>query len=389
MSDENRVLLKLIEQVYAAGLDATQWPLFLESFAEAFQGKQATFFSHDLRNQQASIHAYARIDDAFVASYIDHYAATNIFVEKTQSVAEGVFIPTEALVDKKTYEQSEFYNDWVKPQGCLEFATTNILRNQTVLTGVTVLRGKRPFDAAEIVQWRHLVPHLQRAIQVHRQLYSAHLVRSGALEALDRLAVGLILTGEGANVVFCNRVAQRIMEANPNLQVRANRLCGETLSATSLIQQAIRAAAQTGSGRGTSPGAVLAVSSRTAPPLSVLVSPLQASGPFAGVISGQGAIVLVADPTRKRSTQRNELSQMFGLTRGEARLLTGLVDGLSLAEYAETAGVTVLTARSQIKAIFTKTGVRRQSELMRLVLTDSILARPVDEDDRHPETRRH
>ena len=65
--------------------------------------------------------------------------------------------------------------------------------------------------------------------------------------------------------------------------------------------------------------------------------------------------------------------------------MRGLVDGLSLTEYAETAGVTVQTARSQIKAIFAKTGVRRQSELMRLVLTDPILARPIQEDGKNPE----
>ena len=385
MSDENRVLLKLIEQVYAAALDPTQWPIFLDNFAEAFRGEQATFFSHDLRNLQASFHACARIDEAFVRSYIDHYATTNIFVEKSRSVAEGVFISTEALVDRKTYEQCEFYNDWVKPQGCLEFATTNILRDSSMLTGVTVLRGKRPFEPKEAEQWGHLVPHLQRAIQVHRQLFSAQLVSTGTLEALDRLAVGAILTGKEANVLFCNRVAQRIMGANSNIQVRGGRLCGETLSATSLIQQTIRTAALTGAGTGTHPGAVLAVSSRSAPPLSLLVSPLHTSGPFAGVISGQGAMVLVADPTRKRSAQKDELSQIFGLTQAEARLLTGLVGGLSLAEYAETAGVSVQTARSQIKAIFAKTGVRRQSELMRLVLTDPILARPLREDGKYPE----
>ena len=62
----NRVLLGLIEQVYAAALDPAQWPTFLDNFAEAFRGEQATFFSHDLRDLHASFHACARIDEAFI-----------------------------------------------------------------------------------------------------------------------------------------------------------------------------------------------------------------------------------------------------------------------------------------------------------------------------------
>ncbi|MFX4770392.1 helix-turn-helix transcriptional regulator, partial [Acinetobacter baumannii] len=79
------------------------------------------------------------------------------------------------------------------------------------------------------------------------------------------------------------------------------------------------------------------------------------------------------------------MAQVLGLTQAEARLLKGLVEGLSLAEYAATAELSVLTVRSQMKAVFAKTGARRQSELMRLVLTSSILARPLQSNDTRPD----
>jgi DNA-binding CsgD family transcriptional regulator len=42
------------------------------------------------------------------------------------------------------------------------------------------------------------------------------------------------------------------------------------------------------------------------------------------------------------------------------------MEGGDIASYAGLAGVTAATVRSQLKSIFAKTGVRRQSALVRL-----------------------
>lgn len=55
----------------------------------------------------------------------------------------------------------------------------------------------------------------------------------------------------------------------------------------------------------------------------------------------------------------------FGLTPAEARLAVRLKDGLSISESAELLGVSVNTARNQLRSIFQKIGVNRQSELVR------------------------
>ena len=62
------------------------------------------------------------------------------------------------------------------------------------------------------------------------------------------------------------------------------------------------------------------------------------------------------------------MGELFGLTATEARLAIRLADGLSLREAAELMEVTESTVRTYSKRIFGKTGVSRQSELVRLVL---------------------
>ncbi|HYL91424.1 MAG TPA: hypothetical protein VEU32_21925 [Burkholderiales bacterium] len=61
------------------------------------------------------------------------------------------------------------------------------------------------------------------------------------------------------------------------------------------------------------------------------------------------------------------LGALFRLSRAEARLAIGLLKGLSAAECAEQSGVGVATIRSQLHSIFSKTGVRRQAQLVALL----------------------
>jgi DNA-binding CsgD family transcriptional regulator len=62
------------------------------------------------------------------------------------------------------------------------------------------------------------------------------------------------------------------------------------------------------------------------------------------------------------------LRSLFGLTGAESALVLLLVEGLTLDEAAARQGVSRHTARSQLRSIFAKTGVTRQTELLRLVL---------------------
>jgi DNA-binding CsgD family transcriptional regulator len=56
----------------------------------------------------------------------------------------------------------------------------------------------------------------------------------------------------------------------------------------------------------------------------------------------------------------------FNLTPAETRVLSNLLGGRTLAETAATLGIAATTAKSHLENIFTKTGVARQADLMRL-----------------------
>jgi DNA-binding CsgD family transcriptional regulator len=104
-------------------------------------------------------------------------------------------------------------------------------------------------------------------------------------------------------------------------------------------------------------------------PLSVVVLPYRALAYAETVIEqGSRAIVLLYDPDRSRTDPPGILRELYRLSDAEARVSWRLANGEALEEIAAAEGASRETVRSQLKRIFAKTGTRRQSELVRLIL---------------------
>jgi DNA-binding CsgD family transcriptional regulator len=87
-----------------------------------------------------------------------------------------------------------------------------------------------------------------------------------------------------------------------------------------------------------------------------------------------GALLIFLDIRDSGELDRDLLQRVFGLTRAEASLAQWLARGCSLQETAEKRGVSVGTARMQLKSILAKTHTRRQAELIRLLARLSLLS---------------
>jgi len=75
-------------------------------------------------------------------------------------------------------------------------------------------------------------------------------------------------------------------------------------------------------------------------------------------LTGQGRLDLAA-----------QLRQRYRLTLQEARVAVLVANGYRAKEIAATLGVSIFTIRAHLRAIFFRTGTRRQAALVRAVLT--------------------
>jgi DNA-binding CsgD family transcriptional regulator len=77
-------------------------------------------------------------------------------------------------------------------------------------------------------------------------------------------------------------------------------------------------------------------------------------------------VLFIIDPDERTALDTRALRQLFRLTPAEIQLSIALVNGKSVEEYADEAAISLNTARTHAKRIYSKTGVRRQSELVRI-----------------------
>jgi DNA-binding CsgD family transcriptional regulator len=79
-------------------------------------------------------------------------------------------------------------------------------------------------------------------------------------------------------------------------------------------------------------------------------------------------VVNVVDPSEEVLISAVTLQKVFDLTPAESKISIALASGSSPQEIAVNNKVSIGTVRNQIKSIYSKIGVKRQSELVRVVL---------------------
>lgn len=96
------------------------------------------------------------------------------------------------------------------------------------------------------------------------------------------------------------------------------------------------------------------------------------------------AVAIVFPAVEETGRLWASIRESFGLTAAEVRLAARLRDGRALKEAAEELDVSVHTVRNQLRAIFDKMGLKRQSDLVRALTELSAVASAIETQGRGP-----
>ena len=99
---------------------------------------------------------------------------------------------------------------------------------------------------------------------------------------------------------------------------------------------------------------------------SALIRPINNQG-FGVTETTPELLLLIRDFNRRQIPSPALLIDVFGVTPAEARLILKLMEGLSLTAAAQTLGISRNTARTQLSAVFSKTQLNSQTQLVKLV----------------------
>lgn len=205
--------------------------------------------------------------------------------------------------------------------------------------------------------------HLIRATEIYARMATLRRDRLTYASALDTAGMGVILIDETGRILDKSDRAHRLLSA-PSSPVRQ---VGERLSFGEAGRKAF-----------TSVLCTLEDDSRTAATMLARDD----GGGRVGLLVRKAAnsvadqfensptyIVYLSDQANpSQPALAPLLPSLLEITHVEARLVAALCEGLSLDEAATRLGVTLTTARTYCKRVLAKTGVSRQTDLVRLAL---------------------
>lgn len=370
MSNSAETTLKLAGIAYDAALDESKWSSFLESFASAVGGSSALLRSNDMLNRSASFNASVGYDDAWQAAYCNHYVKGDYYNYVMDQYAPGKIFLSDQL-DQNELRKTEYYNDYLRPQDKMHSFGANLLRegDDTLVLGFQ--RGKRAGAFGEEASrlMSSLIPHLIRAVQVHRKIHTVTVEKDQAQGALDQMRMGVILTNRSGMPLYMNRAAELMMSQDAGLGVFHNKLAVHSASETAQLLKLISDAAP--SMKGAAIGGDLRI---TLPGrgdfLHCVVTPVSPEFSFKlNTAIGADCVAIFLSKPGGLQLSPKRLITLYKITPAEARLAARLAALRTVEEAADDLGVSVSTARSQLKSVFAKTGVRCQSELLMLLAT--------------------
>jgi len=354
------VLFGLVGAWYEAATDIGKWPALLERLCAFFAAEKAQLFGLDLVRNQAWVSVGYNTDQTL----IDEFSALVPHDPRSAFVMAhpGKPFSCRLHVGEAELHASRMYREFLsRPATDMEFTLGFMEELEPAATlGLSINRGRagRAFTQQDCDDLGRMLPHFRNAAHVMRQLEAARSASTAMAETLDRISVPIALVDRVGHVAVANRAA-RELAARGAISLRHGQLWADRAEESRRLRAAI---AEVIDAPEAAPRA-LALLPLRAPPLAVHIAPV----PGVAGDSATRALVHFVDPAARHETASQVLRRLYGLTHAEAGLLAGILDGLRVAEIAAARGTSGETVRTQLKAIYRKTGAVDQADLVRIV----------------------
>ncbi len=280
-------------------------------------------------------------------------------------------VTIDEMIEPEKWLNGEFFKQYIEPQ-----RVRYILGADIHGEGGTEfrLRFTRPpesadFSAADKAFAQVLIPHFKRAVNLHTRLGQMETEMKLYSSVMARMSVGTVIL-DGAGVVLrSNSIAQAILAEKDGIAINSNgMLYAEYRNEDRDLQRLVQQILEMPVGK----PAIAEALSLTRPSgrakLGLLIRPI----PLIECSEGSNrptVAVFIRDPECKSQPSFELVQQLFDFTPAEAKLALLLADGLTLDEAADELMVRKNTVRAHLRSIFSKTGVKRQITLVKLLLS--------------------
>ena len=345
----------LLEALYAGLMEADPWSAFLRLLAQAIDANFATLILTAAGPAARSAIVTPDADPQRSRNYSEAMISEDPFV----GLPEGKVLAFDDFVSEEALNPS--FRAYLEGAGTGQILGIDLrtAAGSEARVRITRDRSKPQFDETERGLLAALVPHLRVALALFARIEASAVEQGVYRAAIERMAMATFILDANGSLLRSNEVADQFLAGDTAVRLRDGKLFLSAREAAKRLAQLL--AAPPAAGESTR---FRITPDQGGPELAAIARgmPFPSYGDNGPVLA-----LFVVDPGRATAITPDVLRDIFQFTRAEASLAAELARGTALVDAARQLGIAHNTARSHLRAIFAKTGARRQSQLVQLI----------------------
>ena len=352
----------LVEDIHDAGLEPARWSDVVVGIKDFLGAQACGLLSKNSISKFGVTHYYCGVDPHFIQLYAETYS---LFDPLANLPRFGSVASIPDLVTYDEYRQGRFYQEWLKPQGCIDVANVVIEKsNASCPIVMAVLPGKRMLDSEMRKRMEQVVPHAHRAVMVNKALETRQSETVALSEMLDGLSAGIFLLDAGCRILHANRAGHGMLEADDFLRSVSGQLSTRDPQVNGTLRELFAAEVDVALAAN---GKAWLLTAHDGERYVAHILPLTSvarNGERCPSKAVGALFVRKIEPDGQ--SYGASLAHAFRLTPMELRVCLAIVELGGVPEASQALGIAETTVKTHLYRVFAKTGASRQADLVKL-----------------------
>lgn len=364
-------VLSFVDDLYETSVNGQSWSKTIKSFADLVGGMGGNLMLWDKNTGKLPLCYTAGFSTEAMKVYSEKWVVEDpraAYLKKNSQISiyyDGQYI-TEEEKRKNVY-----YNEWehkyTEQRYCVGMRLIRDMQHEMVFSLAFNSVDPDQVKAAKLL-YERLGGHLKRAVQIH-QLFGGFLADKQAKSAVfDRLPYGVIFLDRLGRIGYYNKTAEDFNRRSDSVSFTQKGINIGYIKLQRRYEALVTGCNKSDSDKDLPGGWLSIPRAGHLRPYSLFVAPIPLLE-NASLFTHPSVLVLISDPDRDQRATIGRFASCHNLTLSEDSLCQELVSGLSLNEIAQKQNVSINTIRFHLKNIFSKTGVSRQTDLIREILS--------------------
>lgn len=354
-------LSRLIEDIYDAA-STNNWSPILKQILKYTHSNKAFILLQTINEKKPLFMKFeANFDyDHNLLNECQYKALDDPFYKATKNAVEGEYFVLDDSIDISTYKNNKIYQEFFVPLKSY-YCVAGVLIRDGQYESIYAINRERSdinYDNKDLNLIKVLTPHLSRSMHIFTTLKLYNDLASISKSILDKSDKALVVCDSHSNIIIANKFAYEKLDKSAVIAFNGAKICILDNVYNKMLHHYIKKCCSLSVVNTTMEENILMDEENES--VLITVIPLKNNKNFFD-IDVPCCLVTI---NYQRTIDWHIITREFGLSKKELELLKSIFAKKKLNELTSSFGVTYNTLRTHLQAIFRKTDVHSQTELL-------------------------